>query len=47
MRPRLHGSVEETFAPCTETGTLATGELADHCRTPTTTSLKRSSKAAA
>ncbi len=29
MHPRPHGRVEKIFAPCTETGTLAT-ELADH-----------------
>ncbi len=30
MHPRPHGRVEKIFAPCTETGTLATDELADH-----------------
>ncbi len=30
MHPRPHGRVEKIFAPYTETGTLATGELADH-----------------
>lgn len=30
MHPRPHGRAEKIFAPCTETGTLATDELADH-----------------
>jgi hypothetical protein len=30
MHPRPHGRVEKIFAPCTGTGALATGELADH-----------------
>jgi len=30
MHPRPHGRVEKIFAPWTETGTLATDELADH-----------------
>ena len=30
MHPRPHGRVVKIFAPCTETGTLATDELADY-----------------
>jgi hypothetical protein len=41
--PRPHGRVEKIFAPYTETGTLATDELATISRTSTTTSPKRSS----
>jgi hypothetical protein len=29
-RPRLHGRAGKIFAPYTEAGALATGELADH-----------------
>jgi hypothetical protein len=30
MHPRPRGRVEKIFAPCTGTGTLAAGVLADH-----------------
>jgi hypothetical protein len=30
MHPHRHGRAGKILAPCTETGTLATGELAGH-----------------